>query len=143
MRSDFYFRLNSGEVFNLKSLRESPENIASFCQNFANDYKVKIDKKLIEFYKTLPWPGNYRQLKGHLQRKTVTTNSSVLSFDYSDERLIEQSSALEEIFNETITLKEAKIAYAKKIYYRSQENIAVAAKRLNISPKSLRGMVAS
>lgn len=142
MREDFYFRLTSGGTFNLTSLRHDPAKIVSFCSQFSKVEDVILSPDLVEFYQTLPWPGNYRQIKGHLSRKLIMSPSKKISFDSSDEKLIEQSSALEDIGQEAVSLKEVKIAYAKRIFYRSHGNVAMAAKKLSISPKSLRSLIA-
>lgn len=142
MREDFYFRLTSGDTFNLKSLRHEPIKISEYCERFASENDIVLKSELVEFYQTLPWPGNYRQIKGHLNRKLVISATRNLNFDKSDERLIEQSSSLEDIDKEAVSLKEVKVAYAKKIYFRSHCNLAMAAKKLSISPKSLKSLIA-
>lgn len=143
MREDFYFRLGSGETYNLTPLRSNADEINSFCIRFSELNDIVMEPTLIEFYKTLPWPGNYRQLKGHLERKVIVSPSRKLCFDKSDESLIEQSSALEEIYEEALSLKEIKVAYAKKVFFKSHGNLGVTAKKLNISSKSLKTLISA
>lgn len=143
MRSDFYFRLISGESLTMNALRDDTDLIKDYCHTFSIEKNIIMTRSLIDFYSTLPWPGNYRQLKGHLERKVTMTSSRKIDFDNSDEQLIEQSSQLEKIHHEFMTLKEMKVFYAKKIYRESRKNISIAAKKLNISQKSLRTLVAS
>ena len=68
MRKDFYFRISSGKKLKLKSLREDPSRVESIMNKFALDKDIYFSPKLYEFYKSLPWPGNIRQLVGHLQK---------------------------------------------------------------------------
>lgn len=141
MRKDFYFRLQSGHRYQLQSLRSSPESIEKFCLNFEIDNNLMIDKKLINFYQTLPWPGNIRQLASHLKRKQITSTTSTLSFDSCDDELIIQSSELSmlaSIDQDFMTLKQVKNAYAKKVFYKLNCNYEKASKILEISSKSLR-----
>jgi DNA-binding NtrC family response regulator len=142
MRRDFYFRLSSGESFKLNSLRMETKLIGQFCGEYKNKEGVAISEKLIDFYKSLPWPGNYRQLKGHLERKKVLSNSRKFIFDYMDEKLLEQSSALVDLREDTsLSLHDIKMAYAKKVFFQCQKNYTHTAKRLHISVKSLKTLL--
>ncbi|MAZ49774.1 MAG: hypothetical protein CME65_14525 [Halobacteriovoraceae bacterium] len=143
MRRDFYYRISNGITFKLDSLRNDPLKVLNFCQDFSLKNEVKITSRLVEFYQTLPWPGNYRQLKGHLESKLVMAGGKTLDFDKFDERLIEQSSELGELdsMDQRPTLSEIKNAYAKKVYYECDKNASQAAKVLDISSKCLRGMI--
>lgn len=143
MRRDFYYRIASGHVLKLPSLRDEPQKIIDYCKSFELRCNVKIDKKLTDFYQTLPWPGNYRQLKGHLERKKILSRSTHFDFDIYDEELIEQSSELVNLnqHKDFFSLDEVKEAYIKKVYYASDKNLTVTAKRLGISVKSIRRTV--
>ncbi len=141
MRRDFYFRISQGHKIALPSLRDDLERIEKFCMLFSIEKNTSIPIKLIEFYKTLPWPGNYRQLKGHLERKMILARSSKLDFDEIDEELIGQSSELLVIEKEFITLQEVKVAYAAKVFFETGQNYTQAAKKLSISAKSLKGLI--
>lgn len=145
MRKDFFFRISSGHSFSLKPLRDEPELIRTFCNLYIIKNNISISEKLIEFYQSLPWPGNYRQLKGHLERKQILGNSSKISFDENDEHLLEQSSELIGINNEPsgggATLNEVKVSYVMKVYYQCEKNYTHAAGKLGISTRSLRNIV--
>lgn len=144
MRKDFYFRLQSGYRYELESLRSNPSNIEKFCIFFSKSNNLVIEKKLIDFYKTLPWPGNIRHLASHLERKKITANSSLISFDTCDDELIIQSSELSMLDTneyEFMSLKQMKEAYAKKVYFKLNCNFEKASKVLGISSKSLRSFV--
>ncbi len=145
MRQDFFYRLNAGASFHIKSLRDDTARIESFCEEYALEKHIKISKRLIDFYKTLPWPGNYRQLQGHLETKRVMSKRGFLDFDEMDEVLIEQSSELESFENTEVkpTLHQVKIAYMKKIYFEMDKNISRSAAVLGISSRSLRNSIKS
>lgn len=141
MRKDFYFRLTSGETFHLKSLREDPALIKSFCLEFAIENELLLSNSLVEFYQTLPWAGNFRQLKSHLELKKVLSKSHKIGFDENDEKLIVQSSQLTDISEYYLSLHELKVMYAKKIFYQCKKNYTHAARKLKISPKSLKSLL--
>lgn len=143
MRKDFYYRVTAGHTFRLKSLRDESRLIASYCEKFARDEFVRIPPKLLEFYTTLPWPGNYRQLKSHLERKKILSKAGRLDFDETDECLLEQSSELYEIseHQNEFTLEEIKNAYVKKVFYQCDKNFMAAAIKLKISSRSIRNVI--
>ena len=145
MRLDFYYRIASGLGIKIPSLRDKVVLIKKFCQLYSIENKVSISQKLLEFYQTLPWPGNIRQLKGHLDKKSIITNSMKLDFDELDDELLTHSSSLFSIENETkqMTLEELKIGYAKKIYFQCNKNITLASKKLGVSPKVLKRLIAA
>lgn len=141
IRKDFYFRLASSHHLVLKPLREDLGLIEKFCEEFSMEQNLFITPKLIDFYKTLPWPGNYRQLKNHLLKKKVFSSGRKLEFDSHDEMLILSSTdlcSIKEIEEKPLTLKELKETYARKTYARFQNNLVYTAKSLGISPKSLK-----
>lgn len=144
LRKDFFFRMNSGFSLKLQSLRSRPDLIKTICEDFSNENDLYFEKKLIEFYQTLPWPGNIRQLLGHLERKKALTNGRVMFFDKTDDELIIQSSDLSSIdsaCNELLTMQQMREAYALKVYYLEDHNYSVAAKKLKISVKCLKGLL--
>ncbi len=143
MRRDFYYRITSGHIFKLKALRDDVRLIDRYCRSYMLKNNIILSKKLIEFYQSLPWPGNYRQLKGHIDRKLVLGNSWKLDFDDIDAELIAQSSELADIqeMEAVLTLEDVKSAYAKKIFFQSGKNYKQAAAKLKISPRSLKRMV--
>lgn len=141
MRSDFYYRIASGLSITLPSLRDENELVANLCQRFALDYKVRISENLMEFYQTLPWPGNIRQLFGHLQKKLTYSTSRRLDYDDCDEQLAMETSdisAIRFLDNENYSLEELKCEYVKNMYFRCGQNAFKTAKKLSISPRSVR-----
>lgn len=144
MRKDFFYRIASGLNIDLPSLRYNEELLERLCHQFALEQKVNIETGLVEFYKSLPWPGNIRQLYGHLNKKVVTSSGSKLSYDRHDEALVGESSDLSHLSYdeaECSTLEEVKQEYVKAMYFRCGRNAKAAAKRLAISPKSVKNIL--
>lgn len=144
MRKDFYFRVSSGFRVKISPLREKPKVVEQFCLNLSFKHNKILSKELLDFYQTLPWPGNYRQLKGHLLRKFSLSKSKNIGFDSFDEDLICQTSELFTISSqakETLTLKEVKVKYAQKVFLENKKNYQHAAQILGISSRSLRTLV--
>lgn len=145
MRRDFYYRIASGLGVDLPSLRYNGELVERLCQSFCLDNKVSMTPNLLDFYKTLPWPGNIRQLYGHLKKKVVYANSSKLSYDKFDERLAAESSDLSALSfkdeESVCTLEDVKREYVKAMYFKCNQNAAATAKRLDISPRTVKNML--
>jgi len=143
MRKDFFYRISCGETFKLAALRHDPDRIIKFWELFSIEHNIVISQKLKDFYQNLPWPGNYRQLKGHLERKKVLTKGSKLDFDKADEVLIAKSSDLLGLYQEQslATLEEVKNAYALKVFHEAGKNFNKAAEQLSISSRSLRKII--
>ena len=141
MRKDFFFRITTGVGFKLPSLRDDTSLIRSFCQYYGVNHQVSIHHKLIEFYETMPWPGNYRQLKSHLDLKCVISKSTKLIFDQTDESLIKSSSSLTNIdqdFKEDESLELNKLNYVRAMYFKYNQDYKKTATALKVSEKSVR-----
>jgi transcriptional regulator with PAS, ATPase and Fis domain len=140
MRKDFYFRLNSGLKIRLPSLREDENLMANICDQFAYENKVLIEPKLIEFYQTLPWPGNIRQLRSLLRKKMLMSHHSRLAFDKCDEALMQESTNLmdlNESIEREITMDELKYHYVHKLLLKYNYNKSAVAKVLGITTRSI------
>jgi DNA-binding NtrC family response regulator len=139
-RKDLYYRLKSGATFHLESLRDAPQRVKQLCENFSIKNEVTLTPRLIDFYQTLAWPGNIRQLLGHLEKKKVLSKSSKLDFDEFDEEMLLQSSNLLNLQDEKeiLPLDTIKKNYAKKAYGHFEGNMALTAKRLMTSEKTIK-----
>jgi transcriptional regulator with PAS, ATPase and Fis domain len=142
MRKDFYYRLHSGKKMKLKSLRDNTKYITLFCQNYAIKHDLNITTKLIDFYTTLPWPGNFRELKSHLDRKRVLAENRKLDFDEVDQELIAQSSEISNFVEKEdyMTLEELRNGYAYKVYMEHNQHLKHTALTLGVNTKTLRGI---
>lgn len=145
MRKDFYFRLTSGATHTIPALRDQPVKLGEFCHDYCERYRITISRDLVSFYQTLPWPGNYRQLKGHLDQKRILASLDRLEFDRLDEILLSESTDLMSFVQEKeiAPLRVIKVAYAKKVFFQNDKNLAKSAALLDISTKCLKGMLAS
>jgi transcriptional regulator with PAS, ATPase and Fis domain len=140
-RKDLYFRLTSGFCLTLPSLRNKPELIKDFCLEFALNNQVIIEPSLIDYYTKLPWPGNYRQLKSHLERKLkLAENSLELYYQEEDETLINPSNKMmnSESCDKFLNLQQQKISYAHYVFQELLGDYNLAAKTLQISTKTLK-----
>lgn len=142
-RKDFYFRLKSGHTIKLPSLRDDPGRVESVCNEFSLRNGITFTRRLLDFYKTLAWPGNLRQLYGHLEKKMIFSRISKLDFDELDEELIHQSSSLESFstYQELIPLREFKNDYVKKAMAMCDGNIGLTARKLQITEKTVRSLL--
>lgn len=143
MREDFYFRISSGKKIELSPLRDDQEKIKRLCFQFALKNDVCFSSRLIEFYQTLPWPGNIRQLQGHLDKKKILTKSRKIDFDELDEDLIMRSSSLSTLIldDKFETLETIKLGYVLKVYSRYAHDKDKTCKVLSISRKTLNRML--
>lgn len=139
-RKDFYFRLKSGHSIELSSLRNDPRRIRDACVHFSLKNQVSLSNRLTEFYETLAWPGNLRQLLGHLEKKKVLSRTSKLDFDSLDEELLLQSSDLMtlSLSEEIVSMKDLKADYVKKVLNICEGNLALTARKLEVTEKTVR-----
>ena len=142
-RKDLFYRLKSGHSLELKSLRNDGQRIKQACQFFALDHGVSLSQNLIDFYLTLAWPGNLRQLLGHLEKKKILSRSLRLEFDHFDEELLLQSSDLMNLSDtrRIDTMESVKASYVKRALSLCEGNIAMAARKLHVNEKTVRALV--
>lgn len=142
-RRDFYFRLKSGHTVDLPSLRNDPMKIREACQFYCLKNFVTLSCRLTEFYETLAWPGNLRQLFGHLDKKKVLSRSTKLDFDHLDESLLLQSSDLMSLTapSDIVSMKEHKEEYVKKAYTLCEGNVAMTARKLQVTEKTVKNIL--
>jgi len=143
MRKDFYYRLASGFKMELPALRSDEELIQKHCEKFASRAKVYLEPSLIEFYKTLPWPGNYRQLNNLLEKKQLLSNNGKLSFDHCDEMLMIESTNLIDInehVDKEVSMEELKFHYVQKLLLKYNYNKSAVSKILGITARSVKNI---
>lgn len=142
-RKDFYFRLKAGHTIELKSLRNDIKRIKDACQFYTLKNGVTISQRLSDFYETLAWPGNLRQLFGHLDKKRILSRYAKLDFDHLDEELLLQSSDLMSFssMEELVPLRDLKEDYVKKALSMCEGNVAMTARKLQLTEKTVRTIV--
>jgi transcriptional regulator with PAS, ATPase and Fis domain len=142
-RKDFYFRMKSGHTITLPSLRNSVGKIREACQYFSLTHSVTLSQRLTDFYETLAWPGNLRQLFGHMEKKKILSRSTRLDFDNLDEELLLQSSDLMSL-NESEVIKpirEVKEDYVRKVLSLCNGNTSMTARKLQITEKTVKSIL--
>lgn len=140
-RRDFYYRLKAGHSINLAPLRDCAAKVGKALDQFCIENNLTMTHRLREFYLSLSWPGNYRQLLGHLEKKKVFSNGRKLDFDFCDEELITQSSDLLSIDDKFQSLEQSKREYASKVLGHFQGNYTLAARKLLITEKTLKALI--
>lgn len=142
-RKDFYFRLKSGHTVELSSLRNDINRIKDACRYYCLNYGISLSRRLTEFYETLAWPGNLRQLFGHLDKKRILSKSIKLDFDHLDEELLLQSSDLMSISSpfDLVSMKDFKEDYVKKALNVCEGNVAMTARKLQVTEKTIKSIL--
>ncbi len=142
-RRDLFFRLKSGQSLALSPLRNDGKKIREACQFYALKNGINLTVRLIEFYETLPWPGNLRQLLGHLEKKKILSRSTKLDFDTTDESLLLESTDLLNFadHSEIISLDQHKRDYVKKAFSVCEGNVAMTARKLQINERTVRSLI--
>ncbi len=84
-RLDLYYRI-SGVTIRMPSLRERLEDIPELVKNFlvaiANRHRTtvkKVDRRVYDFLREQPWPGNVRQLLHEVERAAIFCDGPELS----------------------------------------------------------------
>lgn len=143
MRRDFYYRLISGVVICLPSLRDNPKVIKELCQKYESENYVILSDELIAFYQECSWPGNIRQLMSHLNKKKILSLGKKIVLDNIDNDLLyENEDSLWRSFNMK-PLEEVKMDYCLNVFIRSDKNYAKSSKILDISPNTLKALLAN
>ncbi len=142
-RADFYYRLKSGHSLELASLRNEPKRIIEACQHYGLENNLSFSQRLLDFYLTLAWPGNLRQLFGHLEKKKVLSRSMKLDFDQVDEELLLQSSDLMSLARNPglISMEQCKLNHLKRTLSVCEGNVSLAAKKLCVTEKTVRSLI--
>lgn len=142
MRQDFYFRLTSGVVISLDSLRVNPKKIRELCADFEKKNYCVISEDLIDFYEQCLWPGNIRQLNSHLYKKRILANGKKLMIDKSDYDLLQEKASLDGYeSNQIRSLEMVKLNYCLNVFNKMNKNYSKSAKLLSISPNTLKAIL--
>jgi transcriptional regulator of acetoin/glycerol metabolism len=143
MRKDFFYRINSGVKITLNPLRKDPSLLYQICEEFSLNKNIFISPRLIEFYKGLSWPGNIRQLLGHLEKKLALVKGNKMEFNHLDEDLIDESVEKTWIPEQGfLPLKDLKYQYVYKVFNYFNGNAVKSSKVLGISSNTVRDLVA-
>lgn len=142
MRKDFYYRLSSGVVLTMPSLRENSSQIREICLDFEKKNLAILSEDLISHYQQCPWPGNIRQLLSHLNRKKILANGKKMILDNFDHELLSEKAETSSFdVTELKTLEEIKMDYCLNVFIKAEKNFVRAAKLLDISPNTLKALL--
>lgn len=156
-RRDLYHRLNVVTI-ELPSLKQRGEDVILLANYFIEQFNKefgksvrKINKELIHFFKSYPWPGNIRELRNAIERAVLLSEDGVLSLlDFTN--LINSVPVNSSKANKndlspelirldlnfaTIDLKKLNQHYAKIVLEKVNGNKSQAAKFLGISRPKL------
>lgn len=138
VRADFYHRLCSGVKVNLPSLREDKQRLEEIINKFALKHNRVICPTLIQHYSKHRWPGNIRELTGHLYKKHVLNPVGILRFDEHDHQLTLGNCISQISLEGYQTLRELKVRYIDYVLARVDFNISNASKILGVSENTVR-----
>jgi two-component system NtrC family response regulator len=86
-REDLYYRINL-ITLNLPPLRKRPDDIPLLVQHFVDNLKViygrpvlTVSSQALAWLRTIPWPGNIRELKNLVERTVLVGSSDELEID--------------------------------------------------------------
>ncbi|MEA5140018.1 sigma-54-dependent transcriptional regulator [Arcicella rigui] len=141
-REDLFYRINLISV-KLPALRERPEDIAALAIYFANNLKtiyerpnLSISPKAIQWLKTLPLPGNIRQLKNLVEKTILLTPKDELTIeDFQQNISINTSPSNKNTLPEvgTMTLDEMELLMIQRAMAFHQNKISKVARSLGIT----------
>jgi two-component system response regulator FlrC len=161
-REDLYFRISAFKL-SVMPLRDRPGDILPLVSQFLSNYgpddrQIRLSERAAEMLQQYSWPGNVRELQNVVQRALVLSNSDMideadLMFDEWESHATEPNKALELLSAPAVVETTAATAIedgalstaVKSSEYqaimaaiRSSSNRSEAAKKLGISPRSLR-----
>ena len=141
MRKDFYFRISSGLEYHLRPLREDRNLLRKLIYEYEQKNAITLSPNLLKFYLKYSWPGNIRQLYGHLDKKTALSKSARMYFNSLDNSLLRlHHPSVPEGF---LSLQSLKAHYAQKVYYWTGQNSKEAAYILDVSINTFRNLLKS
>ncbi len=157
-RRDLYHRLNVVSI-DVPPLRERQDDIILLANKFVRDFNQqfgknikKIEKKLKEFMKKYPWPGNIRELRNSVERAVLLSEDSTLrlkhfsnlsqNVDALARRKKLDASQLPQYVNFEVNytktkIKELERLYAQYVFEKTEENKQKTAGILGVSRPKL------
>lgn len=141
-RKDMYYRIACGEVIRLDALRDDVSKIKEIIKNFELEKDCVVSIRLEKFLCRFSWPGNIRQLRGHLEKKRVLSNGRRLDYDHIDEQLLGEILTLDtsEAYN-FMNYKDVKTSYFSNVVSKCHGDIKVAAQTLGVSVNTVKNVL--
>jgi two-component system NtrC family response regulator len=145
-REDLYYRINL-IIIRLPPLRERADDIPVlanyFLKNLKEIYnrpKLQIDKKALNWLKSLPLPGNIRELKNLIERSVLLSEADLLEIRDFEQHLEEQrlsNTPLTLPAVGTLSIDEMELSMIRNAMSFHQNNISRVAKTLGLSRGTL------
>src|SRR6266481_1602410 len=86
-RPDLYYRLNVFPI-HIPPLRERQDDVLMLLEHFVHRFAQKmgkhfkkIDKRMVELFRSYPWPGNIRELQNVVERSVIVSSDGVFCVD--------------------------------------------------------------
>jgi DNA-binding NtrC family response regulator len=140
-REDLFHRLSCGAKLELHSLASRPDLIKEGLDYFCETHSVSLEKRLESYYMEQLWPGNLRQLFGHLKRKSVIHPGGHLVWGSEDDELLKVLPFKERCSFDRVkvrTLEKVKEDYCYRTYLYNEKNLSQTARQLCISKNTLK-----
>jgi len=144
-REDLYYRINL-IIIHLPALRERAEDIPLLANYFLKNLKeiynrprLQIDKKTLNWLKSLPLPGNIRELKNLVERTVLLTERDLLEIKDFERHLEQRQGAVLSSGAPvgTFSIDEMELSMIKNAMEFHQNNISRVAKALGLSRGTL------
>lgn len=137
-RADLYHRVAGFHAL-LPPLRKRPEDIVptarAWLAKHAPSFRLEAEaEKLLGAY---PWPGNFRELEGVLQRAVLSAQASTVGPKELRLPLWDWKDALPQLARKALPLAEASKLYALFVLAQEGGNVSRAARLLGVSRRTL------
>ena len=140
-REDLYYRINL-IIIRLPALRERADDIPLLANYFLTNLKeiynrprLQIDKKALSWLKSLPLPGNIRELKNLVERTVLLTQKDLLEISDFEQHLEQRQTSIST--SASFSIDEMELAMIKNAMLYHQNNISRVAKALGLSRGTL------
>ncbi|WP_127717958.1 sigma-54 dependent transcriptional regulator [Halobacteriovorax sp. HLS] len=140
-RKDMYYRIACGEVIRLSPLREDVNKIKEVIKDFELEKDCVVSIRLEKFLCSFSWPGNIRQLRGHLEKKRVLSSGRRLDYDFIDEQLLGEIVTAEGGTYNSMNYKDVKASYFSNIVSKCHGDIKIAAQTLGVSVNTVKNVL--
>jgi DNA-binding NtrC family response regulator len=143
-REDLFYRLQVVPIHvpPLRERREAiPKMVDHFLKRFADIYsksKPTLSKEVMEILCRFDWPGNVRELKNLIERVFIVSNSEVIEVSDLPSDFVWHFNELPQKMNLEYVRRKAECEAILETLYRTSGDREKAAKRLGISPRTLR-----
>ena len=150
-RVELYYRLNIFPI-ELPSLRDRIEDIPILANHFINKYNKKYNKKItgvstkiMKEMMRYSWPGNVRELENVIEREFVTIEGKIIDhIDISNKFKPKHKDLNNDVdidlpfkLAKNIFVNQFEKAYLKKLFEDRMGNVAEAARKSKVSPRTL------